>query len=121
MASSKLSLIVLVHGSWHQPDCFSKLQHILEKQGYEVFCPYLPTNSKDQSNPGAKHLTDVAALHEQVFPFFEEGKEAVIAGHSRGSHALANAMVTMESLVPRRNRQLSERVTERNKMHQVWY
>jgi pimeloyl-ACP methyl ester carboxylesterase len=85
MASRPKPLIILVHGSWHQPSCFAKLQTILEKQGYEVFCPSLPTNSKDQSNPSATHLTDVAALHEQILPFFEAGKEAVIVGHSYGA------------------------------------
>lgn len=93
MATASKPLIVLVHGSWHQPSCFAKLQGILEKQGYEVLCPTLPTNSKDHSNPGATHLTDVTALHEQILPYFDQGKEAVIVGHSYGA---IPAMVCVE-------------------------
>ena len=38
--------IVLVHGGWHVPESYEKLITALEKAGYEVHCPRLPTTNQ---------------------------------------------------------------------------
>lgn len=84
MTLSKLPLIVLVHGGWQRPNIFAKLQAELEGQGYEVLCPALTTMSETKENPKATHLDDVTHIHELLKPRFDQGREAVIVGHSYG-------------------------------------
>ncbi|KUJ13786.1 alpha/beta-hydrolase [Mollisia scopiformis] len=84
MTLAKLPLIVLVHGAWHRPNSFKKLQVELERQGYEVLCPALVTMSKTKENAGATHLDDVALIHELLRPHLDQGREVVIVGHSYG-------------------------------------
>jgi alpha-beta hydrolase superfamily lysophospholipase len=45
MAATKPTL-VLVHGGWHVPESYEKLITALEKAGYEVHCPRLPTTNQ---------------------------------------------------------------------------
>jgi pimeloyl-ACP methyl ester carboxylesterase len=83
---SSLPLIVLIHGSWHQPSCFTKIRTLLSNQGYTVLCPTLPTNdSSPQRNPLATHETDIASLHTQLLPYLDDGHEALLVGHSYGA------------------------------------
>lgn len=84
MTTSDLPLIVLIHGAWNRPDSFHKLQPVLEKEGYEVLCPALITSSGARENPQATHLVDKALLHRLLLPRFDEGREAIIVGHSYG-------------------------------------
>jgi pimeloyl-ACP methyl ester carboxylesterase len=85
-APSSLPLIVLIHGSWHQPSCFTKIQTLFSNQGYTVLCPTLPTNdSSPQRNPFATHETDITSLYTRLPPYLDEGHEALLVGHSYGA------------------------------------
>lgn len=84
MSISDLPLIVLIHGAWNRPGCFHKLQPLLENEGYEVLCPALITSSGTRENSQASHLDDKVLLQKLLLPRFDEGREAIVVGHSYG-------------------------------------
>jgi len=38
--------LVIIHGGWHVPESYEKLVVALEKAGYEVHCPRLPSTNQ---------------------------------------------------------------------------
>lgn len=85
MTISELPLLVLLHGAWHQSSSFDKLQPLLEQQGFEVISPAFISSSKAKENPQATHLDDIAAISQILLPHFDQGREAVLVGHSYGA------------------------------------
>lgn len=45
MSGPKPTLII-IHGGWHVPESYEKLVVALEKAGYEVHCPRLPSTNQ---------------------------------------------------------------------------
>jgi len=43
--------IIIVHGGWHVPESYEKLIAALEKAGYEVHCPRLPSTNQVCKHP----------------------------------------------------------------------
>lgn len=84
MTASKLPLLVLLHGAWHQSSSFDKLQPLLEQQGFEMISPAFISSSKTKENPQATHLDDIAAINQILLPLFDQDREAVLVGHSYG-------------------------------------
>jgi pimeloyl-ACP methyl ester carboxylesterase len=75
--------ILLIHGALHDPSIWDLVSPKLEALKYAVTTVQLRT-----SNPSAPNLTpydDVAAIHEIMFPLFNEGKEVVVIAHSYGA------------------------------------
>ncbi|KAI1073853.1 Alpha/beta hydrolase family-domain-containing protein [Whalleya microplaca] len=97
-------VIILVHGSWHLPEVWNKVKSRLEAAGYEVLVPRLLT----VVGPEPVHHTwrvDVAVVHDLANPFFDQGRQAVIVGHSYGG-LVATMSVKDQSVADRAGRGL---------------
>ncbi|KAK8085734.1 hypothetical protein PG997_007005 [Apiospora hydei] len=81
MASSK-PIILIVHGAWHLPCMYDPLKHELNKLGYTFLCPELKTVGADKH--GVTWEADKEMILDLVEPFFDQGKEIIIIGHSYG-------------------------------------
>ncbi|KAJ2990411.1 hypothetical protein NUW58_g2963 [Xylaria curta] len=97
-------VIILVHGAWHNPDCWYKVKLRLEAAGYEVYTPRLLTVV------GGKPVSyswraDVAVVHDVAIPLFQQGRQAVIVGHSYGG-LVTTASVEGQSVADRQSRGL---------------
>jgi len=68
--------IVLVHGAFHGPEAFHLIKPKLEALGYPVVAVALA--SVGTANPTATYLDDVGAIHEEVLPIIDEGKEVIL-------------------------------------------
>ncbi|WP_437968095.1 alpha/beta hydrolase [Sorangium sp. So ce260] len=77
---SKVDSVVLVHGAWHGPACWSQVARRLLGSGLDVRVPALPSAGPDPGRPG-----DLAADAEVVRAALAEvpGK-AVVVAHSYG-------------------------------------
>ena len=75
--------IILVHGSWQSPEIFTFLIPRLEKAGYSVFAPSLPSSG---ANPPLKNFDeDVKVIRSTVKSVLDTGKDVVIVMHSYGA------------------------------------
>lgn len=74
--------IVLVHGAYHGPWCYSLVIPKLEALGYPVIAIDSPTTSSPSATTAP--LDDVAEIHKHVLPLLDAGKEVVLAAHSYG-------------------------------------
>ena len=75
--------IILVHGSWQSPEVFTFLIPRLEKAGYSVFAPSLPSSG---ANPPLKNFDeDVKVIRSTVRSVLDSGKDVVIVMHSYGA------------------------------------
>ncbi|KAI1776881.1 alpha/beta-hydrolase [Hypoxylon cercidicola] len=83
MASSK-PVIVLIHGAFFAPVHYRKLIEPLRAQGYVVIAPPMPSTGLDDSAAGRTYVDDVKRILEYLTPYLDEGKEAVVVGHSQG-------------------------------------
>ena len=45
MSATKPTLVI-IPGGWHVPETYEKLITALEKEGYEVHCPRLPSTNQ---------------------------------------------------------------------------
>lgn len=76
--------ILLIGGAWHTPEHFRPLRNLLEKAGYAVLCPRLPTNSlyppQDALEQGVKLVRTLATQ------LIDEGKEIIVLMHSYGGY-----------------------------------
>ncbi|KAJ6084272.1 hypothetical protein N7486_011072 [Penicillium sp. IBT 16267x] len=80
---SSLPTIVLVHGAWHTPDHYSNYVNALQKQGFQVHCPLLPTSSN--ARPPTAFLREaVACVKEIVNTLIEDGRRVLMIMHSYG-------------------------------------
>ena len=74
--------IILVHGSWQSPECFTLLIPRLERAGYSVFAPSLP--SSGASIPLESFDDDVKVIRDTVKSVLDTGKDVVMVMHSYG-------------------------------------
>ena len=68
--------LVLVHGAFHGPEAFHLIKPKLEALGYPVVAVALA--SVGTAHPAATYLDDVAAIHEEILPILDEGKEVIL-------------------------------------------
>lgn len=80
--SSAKPTVLLVHGSFHGPECWHLVKPKIEALSYPVVTVSLATVGRQ--NPTATYLNDVAAIHKVILPILDEGKEVVIVAHSWG-------------------------------------
>ncbi|KAJ5273481.1 hypothetical protein N7478_008606 [Penicillium angulare] len=80
---SSLPSIVLVHGAWHTPPNYRSYVDALQKQGFEVHCPRLPTCS-GVSPPTASLPEDIAYVREIIKSLVNNGQRVLMIFHSYG-------------------------------------
>lgn len=74
-----MTKLILVHGAWHGPWCFSRILPLLEAAGHGVVAPDLPASSRS-----------MAEWVDIVLDAVGEGP-AVLVGHSRGGAIISAA------------------------------
>ncbi|KAI1142330.1 alpha/beta-hydrolase [Hypoxylon sp. FL0543] len=99
--SSQKPVIVLIHGAFFAPVHYRKLIEPLRAQGYVVASPPLPTTGIDDTVAGKTYVDDVKRLLEGLTPFLDEGREAVVVGHSQGGIA-ASALTEGQTVEERK-------------------
>ncbi|KAJ5659265.1 hypothetical protein N7507_005716 [Penicillium longicatenatum] len=88
---SSLPTVVLVHGAWHTPANYSDYVNALQKQGFQVHCPRLPTSSSARP-PTAFHPEDVACVRELVKTLIDDGQRVLMIMHSYGGAVGSSAV-----------------------------
>ncbi len=73
----RMAKLVLVHGAWHGPWCFSRILPLLEAAGHEVVAPDLAVTARS-----------MAEWVDIVLAAIGEGP-AVLVGHSRGGAVIS--------------------------------
>ncbi|KAK7972382.1 hypothetical protein PG988_006516 [Apiospora saccharicola] len=86
MATPK-PVIVLVHGACHPPHFYRELICHLREDGYIVLAPPLPTTGLDDSVAYKTYTHDVQRIHEDLLPYLDDGRKAVLVCHSFGGIA----------------------------------
>ncbi|MCJ1400809.1 hypothetical protein MMC11_004017 [Xylographa trunciseda] len=79
----KDTAIVLVHGGWAGPDVFSLIKPRLEKAGYIVLTPSLPSAGHRPALPSFDE--DVAAVRCALKSLIDTGKQIILVMHSYGA------------------------------------
>lgn len=88
---SSLPTLLIVHGAWHTPHCFDYFTELLEKRGFEVVRPLLPTCNGD--NPPTKTLEDdVQAVRDHAEKLVNDGKDVIAILHSYGGTVGTDAL-----------------------------
>ncbi|MCJ1285022.1 hypothetical protein MMC26_004359 [Xylographa opegraphella] len=75
--------IVLVHGGWVGPDVFSLVKARLERAGYTVLTPSLPSSGHQPALTSFDD--DVAAVRCAIKSLIDTGKQIVLVMHSYGA------------------------------------
>jgi pimeloyl-ACP methyl ester carboxylesterase len=91
MSALKPTLII-IHGAWHIPESYEKLVVSLEKAGYEVHCPRLPSTNQTRP-PNADLYTDSDLIRNYVSSLIRAGRTVVAILHSYGGQVGSNALV----------------------------
>lgn len=78
-------IIVIIPGAYHRPSHYSNIIGRLESLGYTVLSVPLVACGDADVPPDASPADDAAALHAQLLPLLDAGREAVLVGHSYGS------------------------------------
>ncbi|OTA96140.1 hypothetical protein M434DRAFT_68137 [Hypoxylon sp. CO27-5] len=85
--SSLKPVIVLIHGAFFSPVHYRNLIEPLRAKGYPVVSPPMPSTGLDDTVAGKTYVDDAKRLLEGLTPFLDEGREAVVVGHSQGGIA----------------------------------
>jgi alpha-beta hydrolase superfamily lysophospholipase len=88
---SKCPTILLIGGGWHTPQSYSKLTNQLEKAGYEVNVPTLPTMNGSRP-PNADLNTDTNHVRSVAGELINKGHHLVVLMHSYGGQIGTNAL-----------------------------
>lgn len=91
--------LVLIHGAWHGPWCWSRLIPLLEEAGREVHAPCLPGH-----DPALPAATRISLRHYQQAVGDCLGaldRPAVLIGHSMAGMLIATLAETMPARVSR--------------------
>jgi pimeloyl-ACP methyl ester carboxylesterase len=79
--------ILLVHGSWHNPDCFDKLTPKLEAAIYPVVIPRFP--SSGSTTPSGRLIEVGQAVAAELERLIEEQeKDVIVVGLGLGQKRL---------------------------------
>ncbi|OTB19955.1 hypothetical protein K445DRAFT_313748 [Daldinia sp. EC12] len=100
MASQK-PVIVLIHGAFFAPIHYRNLIEPLRSQGYIVLSPPMATTGIDDSVAGKTYVDDVKRILDSLLPYLDEGREAVVVGHSQGGIA-ASALTEGQTVEDRK-------------------
>ena len=73
-------IFVLLHGTWHTPQCWDRLTTELEKAGYEFVAPALPCSGSVPPTPDWS--ADVDIIRGTVSALVEKGRDVVVVMHS---------------------------------------
>ena len=79
----KDTAVVLVHGGWVGPEVFSLVKPRLERAGYVVLTPVLPSSGHRPALPTFDE--DVAAIRCAIKSLIDTGKRVVLVMHSYGA------------------------------------
>ena len=75
--------IILIHGGWEGPEVYSLIVPRLEKAGYSVFAPSLPSS---HTVPAISSFDeDVKIIRHAVDSTLETGKDVILVMHSYGA------------------------------------
>lgn len=88
---SSLPTIVLVHGAWHTPPNYQTYIDALQKEGFKVHCPRLPSCS-GISPPTATLSDDVTCIRQTVQSLVETGERVLMVMHSYGGAVATSAL-----------------------------
>lgn len=88
--------IVIVSGGWHLPETYTKFTEALNKAGYEVFVPRLPSMSGDRP-PTAGLEADTSAIRSFVADLISKGHNIAAIMHSYGGQVGTNAFFGLGS------------------------
>ncbi|XVU21677.1 alpha/beta hydrolase [Actinoplanes sp. CA-054009] len=88
-----MTTVMLVHGAWHQPSTWAKLQKELRGLGYETVTPALPSAGADPT--GDVH-DDAAVIREALDAI--DGKVVVVA-HSYAGIPVAEAAAGVDRII----------------------
>ena len=75
--------IILIHGGWQGPETYALLTPRLEKAGYSVFAPSLPSSGAEHAEPNFSG--DVSVVRNAVLSTLKMGKDVVLIMHSYGA------------------------------------
>lgn len=75
--------VVLIHGGWQGPDFWSLVVPRLEKAGYSVFAPVLPSSGTSPALPNFDE--DVKIIRHSVKSLLDSGKDVILVMHSYGA------------------------------------
>ena len=89
--------ILIVHGAWHHPAYFSSVISLLEKQGYAVVCPHLPTCNNDAETPTRTFAEDVGVIRSTACKLADDGHEIVALMHAYGGVVGTDALYGLSS------------------------
>ncbi|KAH7024440.1 Alpha/beta hydrolase fold-1 [Microdochium trichocladiopsis] len=77
-------VILFVHGAFHAPCHYTPLIKGIQRAGYTVLAPALPSSGPDASIVGKALADDVARITEVAAPYLDAGRELVVMAHSFG-------------------------------------
>ena len=83
MSSKVMPAIVLVHGAWHVPAIYTDFIQQLEKAGFSVSCPLLPT-CDETKRLTANMYSDAEIVRTLVTSLLDKSLEVVMLLHSYG-------------------------------------
>ncbi|KAM0561362.1 hypothetical protein ACHAPJ_003242 [Fusarium lateritium] len=75
-------VILIVTGAWHPPQCYEALKTELTALGYKCVIPLMP--SMGHAARGVSWRDDKNKILGTAAPYFEEGRQVVLVGHSYG-------------------------------------
>lgn len=79
---ANLPSLVFVPGSWHRPECYSKIMKILEEQHhFECISVRLPST---KGNPDATFKDDVDVVRAAIVHETSQGRDVAVIAHSYG-------------------------------------
>ena len=73
---------VLIHGAWHDASSWEKVAPLLQKKGFQVFCPNLPGRAGDGKNFCSIHLSTYVDSVCELIDHLD--KKVCLVGHSMG-------------------------------------
>ena len=82
MATSSKPVILIVHGSWHNPNHFFRFRLALHEAGFETECPTQPSYGVLKlSNPLA---ADAYCIRSAAQALVDQGRDVIVVMHSYG-------------------------------------
>lgn len=82
---------LVIHGAWHVPAHYVRLEKHLQDKGYQVTIPRLPSTN-GMVPPDKTMKDDVAVIEAQATELVESGRTVVVICHSYGGMVTTNAL-----------------------------
>lgn len=88
-----MTSFLLVHGAWHDAQCWELLSSVLRERGHAVSTPTLPAHGSDPASPYFVTMKSygrrVCEAAEKLL--METGEKSVVVGHSMGGMVISQA------------------------------